>query len=179
MARHPDWFERLDTILEVVRQAEELAWVGRNEIKAIFGCSQRDSIRLLHKFGAEARNNSLSLPRSSLLAQLEAICAGSTYAAFLRQRQDVARHLAAARAETDARQFRVKPGPPGVRRAQLQDLPGTITWRRAAPNGPARFEILYNDGADLMSQLADFLNAAGVNRDEFFAATEPSDDPGR
>jgi hypothetical protein len=49
------------------------------------------------------------------------------------------------------------------------------TWRRAAPNGPGQFEVLYDDGADLMWQLAEFLSAAGVNRDEFFAGTEPSD----
>ena len=79
---------------------------SRKEIKAIFGCSERDSIRLLHKFGAEERDNALSLPRSALLAQLGAICRGTTYGAFLRQRQEVARHLTAARAETSARQFR-------------------------------------------------------------------------
>jgi hypothetical protein len=185
MARHPDWFERLDAIQEVVRQAEKLEWLGRNEAKAIFGCSDRDSIRLLHKFGAVERNNSLSLLRSSLLAQLEAIRGGSTYAAFLRQRQGVAGQLAAARAETAGRQFRVRLDPSGEgraregraaeRRPDLRDLPETITWRRARASGPGRFEILYEDGADLMGQLARFLSAAGVNRDEFFAATEPSD----
>lgn len=174
MARHPGWFERLNAVTEVLRQTSELQWLGRNEIKAIFGCSERDSIRLLHKFGAEEKDNTLSLPRSSLLIQLEAIQAGSTYAAFLQQRQNVAMHLSAARAETTARQFRVGPPPREERSARLQDLPNTITWRRAAAQGPSRFEILYLDGADLMRQLAEFLSAAGVNREEFFAATEPS-----
>ena len=59
----------------------------------------------------------------------------------------------------------------------MEDLPKTITWRRA--DGLGRFEVLYDDGADLMWQLAEFLRAAGVNRDEFFAATEPCDDPAR
>src|SRR5438270_6412539 len=107
MAQHPDWFERLETIREVVRQSSGLEWIGRKEMKAIFCCSERDSIRLLHKFGAEERDNALSLPRSALLAQLEAICSGTTYAAFLRQRQDVVNHLTAARSEAAARQFRV------------------------------------------------------------------------
>jgi hypothetical protein len=174
MARHPDWFERLDSITDVVRQSDRLEWLGRAEMKEIFGCSERDGIRLLHKFGAEERDNALSLPRASLLAQLEAIRVGSTYAAFLRLRQDVAKHLGAARAETAARQFRVRPAIAEDRRARLEDLPPTITWRRTATSGPARFEILYDDGANLMWQLSEFLGAAGVHREEFFAATEPS-----
>jgi hypothetical protein len=176
MARHPDWFERLDAITEVARQAAPLAWLGRNEMKAIFSCSERDSIRLLHKFGAEQRDNALTLARSALLAQLEAIRTGSTYAAFLRQRHDVAKQLTAARAEAAARQFRVRRAVPEEQFARLQDLPSTITWSRAGAAGPGRFEILYQDGADLMRQLAEFLAAAGVNREEFVAATEPADD---
>ena len=175
MARHPDWFQRLDPILEVVRQADRLEWLGRQEMKTIFCCSERDSIRLLHKFGAIELDNALSLPRSALLTQLEAIRSGSTYAAFLRQRSDVAKHLTAARAEAAARQFRVTFRAPEDRPARLQDLPKTITWRRVAPSGLGRFEVLYDDGADLMRQLAEFLSAAGVNRDEFFAGTERSD----
>lgn len=179
MARHPEWFERLDPIIEVVRQSHRLEWLGRQEVKAVFCCSERDSIRLLHKFGAEEKNNSLSLPRSALLAQLEAIRDGSTYAAFLRQRQDVAKHLSAARAETAARQFRVRPAVSEGRRVRLEELPPTITWRRASAVGPGRFEVVYDDGVDLMWQLAEFLSAAGVSREEFFEGTEPSDDPPR
>jgi hypothetical protein len=175
MARHPDWFEHLDAILEVVRRAE-VEWLGRKEIKAIFGCSERDGVRLLHKFGAEERGNALSLPRSALLVQLEAIGSGSTYAAFLRQRQDLARQLTAARAETAARQFRVRPNVPTPLRRGLDELPETISLGRAQSDGPGRFEIRYKDGADLMWQLAEFLSVAGVNREEFFAATEPMSD---
>ena len=177
MARHPEWFERLDPILEVVRRSSGLEWIGRKEMKAIFSCSERDSIRLLHKFGADERDNALTLPRTALLAQLEAIRAGSTYAAFLRQRHDVVKHLTEARAEAAARQFRVAVRQPEEHQARLHDLPETITWRRAAPSGPGHFEIFYEDGADLMWQLAEFLSAAGVNREEFLAATEPSDGP--
>ena len=173
MARHPEWFERLDAIQEVIRRAEQ-EWLGRKEIKAIFGCSERDSIRLLHKFGAEERDNALSLPLSALRVQLEAIQAGSTYGAFLGQRQGVARHLAEAREETAARRFQVNsPETPGIRR--FQDLPKTVTLRRAAPDCVGRLEIRYTDGADLMRQLASFLAVAGANREEFFAATEPPD----
>src|SRR6185369_429209 len=95
MARHPEWFERIDAIIEVVRDSH-LGWLGRNEMKAIFGCSERDSIRLLHKFGAEERGNALTLARPALVVQLEAIRAGSTYAAFERQRRQVAKQLTVA-----------------------------------------------------------------------------------
>jgi hypothetical protein len=55
----------------------------------------------------------------------------------------------------------------------LEALPPTVTWRRAAGQGPARFEIVYEDSADLLAQLAEFLHAAGANREEFFEGTEP------
>ena len=172
MARHPEWFERLNAIQEVLRRVDS-EWLGRKEIKAIFGCSERDSIRLLHKFGAEERDNALSLPRSALRVQLDAIQSGSTYGAFLRQRQGVARHLTEAREETAARQFRLKEGIPKETVRRFGDLANTITLQRG------RFEILYTDGADLMRQLAEFLAVAGANREEFFALTESADDPSR
>jgi len=31
MARHPDWFERLDAILEVIRRSDGIDWIGRKE----------------------------------------------------------------------------------------------------------------------------------------------------
>jgi hypothetical protein len=176
VARFPEWFERLDAIYEVIRQSEAVEWLGRNEIKAVFNCSERDSIRLLHKFGAEERKNALSVSRLDLLAQVEGIRRCSSYGAFVRQRQGVAKELARARAECVARQFRV-PGPE-ARRARLQDVPVTVKWRRVVGSGPGRFEMLYDDGADLMWQLAEFLSAAGVNREEFFAATEPYEERG-
>ncbi|HEX7362268.1 MAG TPA: hypothetical protein VF283_17390 [Bryobacteraceae bacterium] len=174
MARHAEWFVRLEAIAEVVRQSETLEWLGRKELRAIFNCSERDAIRLLHKFGAEERGDALSLPRASLLAQLEAIQTGSTYAAFLRQRQDVAKQLAAARGEATARRFRVRAAAPEEPKPRFADLPDTVTWRRASSNEPGRFEIRYDNGEDLMWQLAEFFRVAGANRDEFFAGTEPS-----
>ena len=170
MARHPDWFDRLDSILEVLRQSETVDSVGRKEVKALFGVSERDGIRLLHKFGASEQNDALALPRSALVAQLEAIRAGATYVAFLRQRHGLASQLRAARTENAARQFAVQPPEPQV---GLEQLPETITWRRARAAESGRFEIRYADGADLMRQLAAFLAAAGSHRDEFFAGTEP------
>ena len=181
MARIPDWFQRLDPILEVLRnsgpkksnsQNFNVDWLGRNEVKALFGISERDSIRLLHKFGATEQHNALSLPRSALLAQLEAIRSGSAYAAFLSQRHKVAQALNTAREQAAARKFPIQPL---ERHPRLEDLPETITWRRAAGSASGRFEILYRDGADLMNQISQFLTAAGASRQEFLAGTEPSE----
>jgi len=165
MARAPDWFSRLDAILATLGAVDDLDWLGRAEIRALFGCGERDSIRLLHKFGAVVREDALALSRASLLPQLEAIAAGAAYAAFRRQREGVAQHLAQARTETVARQFRARAAFPETPRPRFEALPPTLTWRRAAPQGVARFEILYEDGADLMAQLAEFLHAAGANRE--------------
>lgn len=63
---------------------------------------------------------------------------------------------------------------PDSGRVRLEDLPPTLIWKRASPDAPGRFEIFYDDGADLMWQLSEFLAAAGVNREEFFRATEPA-----
>ena len=173
MARSPDWYARLDVILATLGAAEDLDWLGRAEMGALFGCGERDSIRLLHKFGAVVRDDALALSRASLLPQLEAIAAGSAYAAFRRQREGVAQHLAQARTESAARQFRARAAFPETPRPRFEALPPTLTWRRSAPRGVARFEILYEDGADLMAQLAEFLHVAGAHREEFFEGTEP------
>jgi len=71
MARSPDWYARLDAILATLGAATALEGLGRAEIVALFGCGERDSIQLLHKFGAVERGNALTLNRASLLPQLE------------------------------------------------------------------------------------------------------------
>jgi hypothetical protein len=177
MARHPDWFERLDTIHDVITHTDSLQWLTKVEIKAIFDCSERDSIRLLHRFGAATVNNALCLTRTALLVQLEAIRRGSTYATYIQKRQNVARHLTAAQDESRARQFPVRRT--DMKSSEFLGLPATIRWRRTEPSGTGRFEVLYRDGGDLMSQLAQFLTAAGINREEFLAATEPEDGSAR
>jgi hypothetical protein len=174
MARAPDWFSRLDAILATLGAAEELEWLGRADMVALFGCGERDSIRLLHKFGAVVRDDALSITRASLLPQLEAIAQSSRYAAYRRQRHGLAQHLTQARTENAARQLRARAAfPAEAPRPRLDALPPTLSWRRSVGCGPARFEILYEDGADLLTQLADFLHAVGANREEFFEGTEP------
>ena len=126
MACHPAWFERLDTILEVTRETATDT-LGRNEIRGAFGCSERDSIRLLHKFGATLLHDALSLPRAALLEQLEEIRSGPAYTAFLRQRQQVAQNLSVARVENVARRRRI-PGAVDIQYGRsLADLPAGVS----------------------------------------------------
>lgn len=54
--------------------------LGRAEVRALFGCAERDSIRLLHRFGATN-----SLPRTSLVERLEALRAGFRLRGLLAQ----------------------------------------------------------------------------------------------
>ena len=175
MARHPEWFERLDSVEEAVRQFPALA-LGRPEIRAAFAVSERDAIRLLHRFGAERKQDALSVPRSALLVQLGALREGAAYQAFLRQRGNVAAQLAQAREETRARQFRVRSLAPAPLPAGFESLPASLTWRRAVGSPAGRFEILYENGEDLLWQLAEFLEAAGRSRPEFFRGTEPAEE---
>ncbi len=104
MARHPEWFSRLDSIEETVEHQVVAEWYGRQEVAAAFGVSNRDSIRLLHQFGA-ARQAGLEV---------------SAYQAFLRQREQVASHVEAARRES-APGLRVSRRN-GWARARLEDL---------------------------------------------------------
>ena len=175
MARHPEWFERLDAVEEVIHASPSPS-LGRLEIGAAFGVGERDSIRLLHRFGAERQGDALAISRSGLLAQLGSLKEGEAYQAFLRQRGNVAAQLAQAREETRARQFRVRSLPPSSPQAGFENLPASLTWRRAARSPAGRFEIVYENGEDLLWQLAEFLEAAGRNRPEFFRGTEPAED---
>lgn len=170
MARQPRWFEQLDSIL-VALDGAPIDWLGRTEVRALFGLGERDAIRLLHRFGAAQHHNALLVSRQALQKQLEAIRNGSSYAAFAARRRHLAEGLSAARSQSAARQFRVPLPQP---RPSLDELPASITWRRETSKGLARFEILYHDGADLMSQLAGFLEAASADRTEFFRSTEPA-----
>jgi hypothetical protein len=174
MARNPEWFERLDGILDVLRDAESLEVLGRNEVRAIFGCSERDSIRLLHRFGACERNDALVLTRSGLIGELEVVRGGEAYAAFLRRRNAVADELTAARKDVTSRDFSL-PDTSSLSHPSLEKLPATLVWRRPSSSGPGKFEITYRDGNDLMLQIAAFLSAASAEREQFFAGTEPAD----
>ena len=168
MARHPDWFERLDAILDITRQSTAEC-LGRKEMKAVFACSERDSIRLLHKFGATEIDDALSLPRASLLTHLDAIRLGTAYAAFLRQRQQVAKHLAVAHAENVARRRRI----PGSAQFQagksLADLPAGV---RLEP-GRIVCEFAYQE--DFWAMIDALADIAAQDPDAFENATLAED----
>ena len=88
----------------------------------------------------------------------------------------MAQQLAQAREESRAQQFRVRSLPAVTKPVGWESLPPTLTWQRAAAPGPGRFEILYENGEDLLWQLSEFLEAAGRNRTDFFQGTEPAED---
>ena len=170
MARHPDWFERLDAILDITRQTP-LECLGRKEMKAVFACSERDSIRLLHKFGAREIADALSLPRASLLTQLDALRSGTAYSAFLRQRQQVAQHLAVAHAENVARRRRI----PGSAEFQpgksLADLPAGVLLE------PGRIVCEFAYPEDFWAMIDALADIAAQDPDAFENATLLKDPP--
>ena len=168
MARHPDWFERLDAILDSTRQTP-LECLGRNEMKAIFGSSERDSIRLLHKFGATEIADALSLPRSSLLIQLEAIRSGTAYAAFLRQRQQVAQNLAVAHAENVARRRRIAGSVDFQVGKSLADLPAGVRLE------PGRIVCEFAYPEDFWAMIDSLADIAAQDPDAFENATLAKD----
>jgi hypothetical protein len=167
--RSPAWFAHLDAIFDTVRQIPGES-LGRKEMQALFGCSERDSIRLLHKFGATVSADALSLSRSSLLAQLEAVQSGSAYSAFLRQRRQVAKHLAAAHAQNAARHRRI-PGSAGFQDGKsLADLPVGI---RLEPGrilvefaSPGEFWAAIDTLADIAAQEPDAFERAVLTPEE-------------
>ena len=168
MARHPDWFERLDAIVDTTRQMP-VESLGRKEMKAVFACSERDSIRLLHKFGAAVNADALSLPRSALLAQLEALRSGMAYAAFLRQRQQVAQHLAVAQAENVARRRRI-PGSAEFQAGKtIADLPAGVRLE------PGRIVCEFAYPEDFWSMIDALADIAAQDPEAFENATLAKD----
>ena len=168
MARHPDWFERLDAILDITRQSPAEC-LGRKEMKAIFGSSERDSIRLLHKFGAREVADALSLPLSSLLAQLEGIRSGTAYSAFLRQRQQVAQNLAVAHAENVARRRRIPGSVDFQADKSLADLPAGVRLE------PGRIVCEFAYPEDFWAMIDALADIAAQDPDAFENATLAKD----
>ena len=170
MARHPDWFERLDAILDTIRPMS-IECLGRKEMKAVFACSERDSIRLLHKFGATVNADALSLPRSSLRAQLEALQSGTAYSAFLRQRQQVAKHLAVAHAENVARRRRIPSSPQFQAGKSIADLPAGVRLE------PGRIVCEFAYPEDFWAMIDTLADIAAQDSEAFENATLFKDTP--
>lgn len=164
MARHPAWFERFDAICDITRQSE-LDSLGRKEMQAVFGCGERDGIRLLHKFGAAEVADALSLSRTALLTQLEAIRSGAAYAAFLRRRRQVAQSLTVARAENVARRRRI-PGSAAFEAGKsLADLPAGVRLE------PGRIVCEFAYPEDFWAMIDALADIAAQDPDAFEGAT--------
>lgn len=168
MARFPDWFSRLDAIIDVIGQTP-LEVLGRREIAALFACSDRDSIRLLHRFGGTRTADALSLPRSSLLSQMETIRTSATYATFLRKRHQVARTLAVAQAETIARHRQIAGSAEFQVGKTLKELPAGVRLEVGRIvcefRSPDEFWALIDALADLAAQDPGAFEEATTNRD--------------
>jgi len=134
MARYPAWFERLDGILSELEGSPER--LGRDEVQALFGVGERDSLRLLNRFGARRSGDALALDRGSLLHQLEALRSTDAYRAFRAQRGAVGRAVAAeaGKGREDApshpKRHRIHGTANFVPRPRLADLPPGVTLER-------------------------------------------------
>ncbi len=150
MARYPDWFDRLPSILETLRSSE-LNTLGRRDLQQLFGCSERDSLRLLNRFGAIKDHDALQIDRPSLLGQLEAVRDSPIFGAFRRQTGRVTAALSAAKPATQAR-FRRIAGSVDFQPRRLAALPQEVTLE------PGRLEVRFGTEEDLwylLDQLAD------------------------
>jgi hypothetical protein len=172
----PAWFRNLPHILAELEDSP-LPFLDRHAVQKLFRVEERRARQLLTLFagpeGLLQLGNAAGVPRERFLQTLRAFAQGEEVVAAEGERRRAAEQLQAAKTESAARQFRIMIGAP-VERPYLEALPKTITWRRTHRQGPARFEILYDDGADLAWQIAEFMRAASANRHEFFEATEPS-----
>ena len=179
MPAKPSWFRNLPYIIEGLEQSS-LSFLDRQAVEKLFGVGERRARQVLEQFagreGLLQLGNAAAVPRERFLENLRAFSHGEEVAAAEGERRRAAEQLQAAKVESAARQFRVMIGNPAGR-PRLEALPETVAWRRAQPAGPARFAILYDDGADLLWQIAEFLRAASANRHEFFDATEPAAAP--
>ncbi len=106
-----------------------------------------------------------SLPRSSLLAQLEVLQSGTAYSAFLRQRQQVAKHLAVAHAENVARR-RCIPGSPQFQAGKsLADLPAGVLL------APGRIVCEFAYPEDFWAMIDSLADIAAQDPEAFETAT--------
>lgn len=88
MARFPDWYQRLDSILETAA-ASPLETMGRREIRTLFACSERDSLRLLNQFGATKQKDTLRITPSQVRAHLEELRNSPAFRQYRQQTEQV------------------------------------------------------------------------------------------
>lgn len=179
MPARPAWFRDLPCILEKLERSSR-SLLDRQAVEALFGVEERRARQLLRQFagpeGLVPVGNALGVPRDRFCHHLRRFAQGEEVAQAEEEGRYAAEQREDLKSETPAQRFRILLGEP-VGRPRLAQLPETITWRRTQPFGPARFEIWYDDGADLMEQMAKFLRAASAQKEEFYAGTEPAARP--
>lgn len=169
MARTPDWFDRLPTILEALRNSPAEI-LGRAEIQALFATSERDSWRLLRRFGAQLAGDLLSVEKTSLLSQLETLMVGADYQAFRRRKERVADDLAVTRPATQARFHRIAGSPEFDTSRRLKNLPPDIKLE------PGRLEVRFGTEEDLWWLLDQLADIAAQDEAAFRSCIEPFED---
>jgi hypothetical protein len=165
MAKYPDWFDRLDSILTTLG-ASPLDSLDRREIEALFACSERDSLRLLNRFGANKTGGTLQIERASLVRQLEALRTSGAYRSFLSKEDRVTGTMAVAKPASRAR-FRRIAGSAEFEPRRLGDLPDAITL------APGLLQVRFELEEDLWYLLDQLADIAAQDSDAFRRRVEP------
>lgn len=167
MARNPDWFDRLPEILDTLR-GSTAPTLNRANLQDLFAVGERDSWRLLHRFGADRTAEALTIERSALITQLEAVGASTAYQVFCRRRNHVAGEMAVSRLAAQARFRRISGQVEFVTGRTLPQLPPGITLE------PGRIEARFDTEEDLWWLLDQLADIAAQDAEAFREQVEPS-----
>jgi hypothetical protein len=165
MARFPDWYNRLDSILETVA-ASSLETLGRREIQTLFACSERDSLRLLNQLGATKQKDALRITPSQVRAHLEELRDSPAFRQYRQQTEQVAAFVAVEKPASKARFRRIAGTIHGVPR-KLAELPAGITLE------PGRLEVRFELEEDLWHLLDQLADIAAQDEHAFRRRAEP------
>ena len=166
MARVPDWYLRLEDLLLAVQESSREK-LGRGEVQTLLACSERDSQRLLKRWGATRTDGALQIERAALLRQLETLRDSPAYRTFLQKQGQVAARLTEAKPAAKARFRRIAGSLEGVPR-QLAELPEGLTLE------PGRLEVRFQVEEDLWHLLDQLADIAAQDEHAFRQRAEPT-----
>jgi hypothetical protein len=166
MARFPDWYSRLDTILQTLAESP-LETLGRREMQILFACSERDSLRLLNQFGAVKQKDALRIAPVRLRTQLEDLRDSPAFQRYRQRGGQVAAQMSAAQLAAQARFRRIAGSVKGVPR-KLAELPEGITLE------PGRLEVRFQLEEDLWHLLDQLADIAAQDEQAFRQRAEPA-----
>jgi len=166
MARVPAWFNRLEAVLLTL---QESSWekLGRGELQTLFACSERDSQRLLKRWGATRTDGILQIERSALLRQLETLRDSPVYRAFLHKQGQVAARMTVAKPAAKARFRRIAGSLEGVPRKRTE-------WPEGLTLEPGRLEVRFQLEEDLWHLLDQLADIAAQDEHAFCRRAEPA-----